>query len=380
MIRLINKQNILILSLWVINIFMVIATLLMKDKAHGYLYKIALLIVVVLFLLSYKIHYNQTGMLVSIIFISFYSLFINILLIENIVFDDIIRILYFISTLWFFYTCVNIKVNKFIYYAIYLIILIISAIYIFSFYVNPQYLGDRLILGYGNPNYLGMWLSIVIMYLLFFLDNNNPIIMNIITIVLCIYIGYLLLLTNSRTSIVTVVIYLSYLLFHFKNRRVNTYVLMLLILFPFIFALSYCLLSIIIGDSELIVLGKNIFTGREKIWINYWYLLSSNPFTGLYRLLNDNYINIHNTLLSILYYYGILVFIPLIYFLIRMCSFINKRMELNKIDYLINKKALLLFVCILLLGVGESTLFMMGTGMYIFAGTAILFTNYSNSA
>ncbi len=91
---------------------------------------------------------------------------------------------------------------------------------------------------------------------------------------------------------------------------------LLIILGALAFTIAYVGLYKIVGD-DLIILGKNLFTGRQRIWLDAYKKLFTdlNIFIGFsnhYQFVGT-YLNTHNGILSFLCYFGIIPFVFFVY-------------------------------------------------------------------
>lgn len=85
-----------------------------------------------------------------------------------------------------------------------------------------------------------------------------------------------------------------------------------------IFTLFYMLLSSFGGNTK--ILYKNIFSGRQDIWTEIWNAFLKQPFTGIgssYKLKSFDIFEVHNGLFDILAVHGIIVFILILFLLVR---------------------------------------------------------------
>ena len=125
----------------------------------------------------------------------------------------------------------------------------------------------------------------------------------------------------SRSSLIATVLMIIYFLFKaFFNRvsRGNIFNLVVFLSFmAILFAYFYSVtLYDIIGKGNLIIFGKDIFTGRQIIWRDAFEQLGGNWFFGLGNRLdsymNENGTNLHNQMMGYLVTFGILVVIPMV--------------------------------------------------------------------
>lgn len=162
-----------------------------------------------------------------------------------------------------------------------------------------------------NPNcYATLLLAFSSMSHRLFKRIKNKIFRTLINLAFFISNFYFLLQTDARASMVSYLVYCAFsiifLVMNHKQKynvkknlsRILFFILTLSILGVFVYILLYRF----IGKQDLIILGKNLFTGREKIWIEALDLYSNNwlfGFSNKHKFLNRFY-NVHNGLLTIL--------------------------------------------------------------------------------
>lgn len=127
----------------------------------------------------------------------------------------------------------------------------------------------------------------------------------------------------------------------------------------------------IIIDLELF--GKDFYSVRIKMWEQLLNLASKKPVTGIYYHIGGprGLSQLHNIYIDTICSYGYPVFILLIIYLYRV--FINANTYINTTIQKISFIAILSFI---IWGTGEAALFTGFLGLYIFAGTLLIFVKH----
>lgn len=159
-----------------------------------------------------------------------------------------------------------------------------------------------------NPNMIGMFLfaSLVlgfsgISYLT--ITKNTK---RVLYIVLFLLVIFLQLQTEARTSLIAEIAYVVLVImrhklkFFNKERRFKMLVIigfMLCLLIPVIYVALY---NYVDGQS-IVILGKNLFTGRQNVWSDAFSMIGRNPIFGVgnEELFMGVYASAHNSLLAI---------------------------------------------------------------------------------
>lgn len=159
-----------------------------------------------------------------------------------------------------------------------------------------------LYLGYSNPNTTAIYLLLNQAILIMFLGDIQKWWLKCGVFVLCVYEVYLLSLTGSRTclvaSILIVVFYLSG-----KKIHIPKALIVVAILFPLIFVGVYTGLYATGQYTDQMFLGKELFSGRERLFYVIISQLSNNFVLGDVRYYN--FTNAHNAPLTIISSVGV---------------------------------------------------------------------------
>lgn len=236
-------------------------------------------------------------------------------------------------------------------------------------YVGQKYIGDNLTFGFNNSNESGMYLYFVITILIslsFSLRGKNK---YLLYSLIC-YLIYFLVLTNCRTSLVTLVlVVLSFLLDRKKHRISKSSLCTLgIILTPFLFSLIYIYLSIRYENQDITILGKPLFSGRESSFLNFYNIIGTSWFFG--NIGHFHFANMLNAYITIFANIGLWGLIAYLYY---QKSLLNKLActQFNDMQY---------FAYIAILGSfinssAESVFFVMGGRWFVFLLTLFVLSS-----
>lgn len=163
---------------------------------------------------------------------------------------------------------------------------------------------------------------------------------------------YYIYLSNSRTTLGALVVFFFLLLFtkkSFSTRAVRFTTTIVLLL-----SLAMIPIYIYMANSsvEVLVLGKELFSGRQYVWQSAWRHFCQSPLIGkgtsvALESVNDTMtVSAHNTLLSIMYTLGL---VPTVSFVIMIT-----RRQADKVHYKYDRTAQMAFLSCLTLSFFES--------------------------
>jgi len=187
---------------------------------------------------------------------------------------------------------------------------------------NPMLFGDR-----TNTNVTGtvsVFLMLTLICCIRFLFPNRK--WTIMLEIILVFLSFRkLFIFHGRGSLVALSLYvvLRLLIFSTLWQKERLYKLLcyILTLGSLFFVFIYTALWKIAGsDVTFTLLGKSLFSGREKIWYEVWTYFKSQPFIGIgsnVELQSWFEYNLHNALYNILITHGIIVFILVIVFMLR---------------------------------------------------------------
>lgn len=170
-----------------------------------------------------------------------------------------------------------------------------------------------LYLGYSNPNTTAIFLLLNQVILLLFLGDIRRNLFKLPVVMLCVYEGYLLYLTGSRTCFVLSMIIVFYYLTGKKFHLPKLFII-IAALFPLFFLWGYTALYASGKFADQFFLGKEFFSGRE------WYFLQIlSQISGKYLfgdVIRYNFENAHNAPLTLIISTGIIGYVLyLLYYL-----------------------------------------------------------------
>lgn len=321
-----------------------------KDQTKYFLFSAVALSVVVFLLHIFK---RNSKIPVSLILTIVSAVFYSLVFLFNIP-----SLIIFISSLLFaFYVYdkgldeVNIKMIL-----VCCALLSIHAVYMSTLPASKYPYNNALILAYENPNMTGIILSNIAIILtigaFYFKKTSTKVMFGLLAIVM----GYLVILTDSRASILTIIVFALLLLLYRKGKMINKKIRTLLILFPFLFIILYSvLLEIIPYDAMLF--NKRFFSGREILWQHTIRNILADPFSiesyesgGL------------NLVLTGFYQFGVVAIVSYFVFLFSMKP---KFTTGNKLTY--QQVAYMGFLCVFLQQAFEGTLISGSYAIYIFS-------------
>lgn len=173
-----------------------------------------------------------------------------------------------------------------------------------------------------NANTCGYLLLSAFMYLISLLDEYDFAKKPWIVIFLCLGFGVLQYITACRTALLIIAVFtIGYIMNQKKLLKPAVYYIGLAA--TFLFCLVYCLVWSRNTDSntttqDIQILGKDLFSGREKIWLEAFRGFLKNPLFGNdtdYLVKLTGFSSAHNVLLGILLIVGVIPAIVYVYFM-----------------------------------------------------------------
>ena len=189
----------------------------------------------------------------------------------------------------------NEKNKRFVLYVNILIAMVFSALsvskYAYSGILNSLYLG------YSNPNATAIYLLLNQAVLILYLPMIRKLSLKVFVVGLCVYEEYLIYLTDSRTCLIVSVVIVAYYLFG-RKIRIPKWMITVAMIFPLAFLLIYTNMYENGKYSDLMILGKELFSGREKYFLSQMDILSVKNILGNVR--QYRFTNMHNGALAII--------------------------------------------------------------------------------
>lgn len=218
---------------------------------------------------------------------------------------------------------------------------------ILAFFPSSYYYG-ALRYNYDNPNGAGLSILICSIGFLIGIGKSKTKLGKTASIALFLAMVALSVLSQARASILVMAI--MFIVYFFKRKsykkRINnlgfSVIYILLMMVPLIWVLFYK----IAGEYNIVILGKPLFTGREKVWR---YIISI-VFNDLFKVhLGESVVYAtgpHNVVLSLCWDYGI--FVAIVYLIVLFCivlkliNNVNSRRDLLIVSFFIG---LLVHMC-----------------------------------
>ncbi len=185
---------------------------------------------------------------------------------------------------------------------------------------------SELTLGYPNPNQTGIIIFSTLAILLI-LVRRHPLKKGYRYFIWAeiLALSVFLLLTKARTSLAGFLMFLFFF-FRKKNIKINEKIAGLIICFPILFVYLYDLASNS-AFKDLKILGKKVFSGRQRVFQNVLQLCD-NKVLG--KLTYFQFQNSHNALLTILVNIGIIGLILYLLFTISSFNELNRKNQTEK--------------------------------------------------
>lgn len=209
----------------------------------------------------------------------------------------------------------NKRNQRFVLYANILIAFVFSALsiskYAYSGTLNSLYLG------YSNPNATAIYLLLNQAVLIMYLPMIRKFSMRMLVVGLCVYEEYLIYLTDSRTCLFVSIIIVAYYLFG-RKIRIPQWLIPLAMIFPLVFLIIYTTMYKNGKYSDLMVLGKELYSGREKYFLSQMNILEVKNILGNVR--QYRFTNMHNGALAIIAscgYFGYILWFSFYFWAIR---------------------------------------------------------------
>lgn len=240
-------------------------------------------------------------------------------------------ILFFLSMLTIWPVSKNIRIEKigilrFEYIVLFVVILLLASssfayrgVTNFGKYEGEVYYGQSLTLGFNNPNEAAIILYYVITIFISIILTSEKKLNRVLWIPVAVLV-YFLYKTSSRSCLLSLLSISIFFLFARKNVSIinNRIVIWILLLVPLIFAILYPIAALHYAQSNLEILGKPVFSGRDYLFTEELANFFENPIFGDINQYQFN--NSLNGYLTILFNTGICgfsIYLVTIYTVIR---------------------------------------------------------------
>ncbi len=240
---------------------------------------------------------------------------------------------------------------------------------------------DRLVLFFSNPNFTGIWLFmsvLLLVYSVFWFSNK---LLKALLAADAIALSYMCYQTESRNIWFALVYLAVFVLVSIlsKKKRYSKKLLFAVAIFPLVFAFLYLSFdsgSLLgqLADRYLVSDGKDL-DSRVGIFKRALEYVRNYPIFGAYRYVDDGSgsFQLHNSHLDVWAAYGSVGLVLFISFLYSVLKHTNSHLQ-NTVSMI----GMAGFMCMLMLGQGEASLYSTGMGMYVFVSSFLLLANHSD--
>lgn len=317
---------------------------------------------------------------VLIIVLSFTNVIINgIASGADFSFDYVKKLIMFDSTVIYFALAVKINLDAKTYHILECVyagvgLLLVAAYYIYGrkmYLLNGQYT-EYLTFRFTNPNLTAVFLCCMAMFLYNSAMSAKKKLWRLFLLTLAIVEVYFVFLTRSRNGQIAVVVFIGCILVLFLRKKqiksMPQWGLALIAIAPLIFAQLYIKIvessNLSTMFSFLVDEGKQL-DSRVDIWRPAMRSFMESPIIGAYYQISNGTgsSQMHNTHIDILASYGLAVFALICFYLYKLMM---RKQKCGGAYF--TRMSMAGFVCIILLGCGEATVFSGGLGGYLFAG------------
>lgn len=213
-----------------------------------------------------------------------------------------------------------------------------------------------------NPNTVGL-VYLMLGVCVSLLYRASSLLGNFFEIILFVIIGYLIHMTECRSTLIAFVLYVSIIYFPLnilKQKGVLLSIMLLLTLGSLVYVYIYVYLwenSVLDNDIMTMAVdntGKDIFSGRQTIWSESLILFHDNILLGTgsnIRLQSFGVVNLHNSLLNFFVINGTIIGLCALYCIIKTVMDIKEFVTNNEI-----KKCIAAYLSILLVSIFETNL------------------------
>lgn len=334
------------LAIMFLMLFMLISYAYKFYSLYSLLLTVITILVVILFIITFKL---SKRLLFDLLFLILIIISTGYVVLQSDIhsFDDLSSYIGLIMGLLFVYilskTKLNIRGRKIIIFYLVVIISLVLGTLISSNYNRSGYL----MYGFENQNSTGVYFLVFLISFDLVMTSkcNNKKILNLIVLLAGLILLYLI---GSRTSLFSFIIYLIVRNISLRKKSLK-FLIKLIIGIPFIIPLIYIITWVYLGESGITILGREIFTNRENLWINI--------FDNAQLLIRGNYSNLdnflltsqgsHNMYLSLMWGYGLFNFIIIVIFIYRAVSNILIRNFITERNVLVSKSVFALGVMFL---------------------------------
>jgi O-antigen ligase len=284
------------------------------------------------------------------------------------------------------------KIDKLTIQIVSLIALFISMYALFSYLIGLSNVysvvevdyaqGRYLTMNFSNANGCGGFMCVLASIMLYGIFIYRKILVKIIFAIFASTNLVFMYLSGSRSSIMAMIMFVVFaiiLIFAYRKSKINSVLILFLLLLPFIFAASYIVFVNIISNipafQEIIdsYSAKNIMS-RYYIWVHSFNEIKHSPFFGNYFYLYvSGYYNLHNYILDFMAFFGMIPTIITILFLFFIILSFGKPSIYSTKSQLF---AISLFFIPIFEGTGEVETLYYGLAMSVILYISLIFVKY----
>lgn len=219
----------------------------------------------------------------------------------------------------------------------------------FAYYRDNNTVSPTLTLYFGNSNLAGIYIFAVICIVMIYIKNAKK---KILAGILVAYLLYLLWMTGARTCMIAAVFVVASAILPMKI-RIPKLIVVGCFAFPIVFVPIY-LAFFRGGYADIMIMGKALFSGRQRTFIDYLSLLHTNFQWIVGNLGEAGFANAHNAplahlcstgLLGITAFYGMML---------------QKTLACSENDNLVARTALICILGLFIQSSGEASIFLGG--------------------
>lgn len=169
-----------------------------------------------------------------------------------------------------------------------------------------------------NPNMIGMIIFFIMTNAICIIKNIRQLNVKwkvLLSTAVFIACAYFILKTKARTSLLAGLVFVLFIFFRntkwFKDNKKYKFFLSVAWCFVIIVTLVYIFLYNKLGEDGIKILGKSLFSGREKVWIDAYRMIKEHMFfgSGNKELFIGVFESAHNSLLAIWKTFGVFAMI-----------------------------------------------------------------------
>lgn len=269
------------------------------------------------------------------------------------------------------------KTEQLLRLSVYAVTVVMALAFVFGgtkMYEINSVVSRYLTFGFGNPNFAAIVIFCLMCFLGAFFFSVKGKEEKILCVFLFVVLFVFLLKTKSRNALLVFMAFIVLAViarFYIRKRiRLSGWIALLIAVWPLIFAgLYFAVLTSdwIVNALSFMVSEGKILDSRVDIWQYAFDTIRDWPiFGGYYQVtVGAELGHMHNTHVNTLASHGPVVLVLLCALLYRLLRGTNLRCY-ERTLYLVG------FICVLLLGMGESALFSGGLSFYIFAGLLLI--------